>query len=258
MDDYVSVAISRNGLLQNTLAHYKDYYTAILLDFKRWWLLVIALLLLLFVVTAALRSRRGAAGSALGAVLTLAVMTLLIFGVYPLLRAPLYAPRSMYGFGAYLAILAVAAVDGKLHWPPRLTCLALSWAFFVFAFTYGNALSVQDEYTKFRMSAVITDLNDLEAFSSDQEKVLQLSGSIGLAPQLRNMPQDYRMLNDLVQVTFREGWQWGEYGFYNLYDIRNVHADSDLDLRQASLPVLKDGMYHTILGDGEHFLIVLK
>ncbi|MCR5137833.1 MAG: glucosyltransferase domain-containing protein [Oscillospiraceae bacterium] len=258
VDDYVSVAISRNGFLSYVLRNYKDYYTAVVLDFRKEWLALICLILLLFVVYETVRSRRNRFATAIIALLSLFSLLLLAFGVYPFLKAPLFAPRAMYGIGALVAVAAVIACDGKHPWLARLSCLALSWSFFVFAFTYGNALSVQEEYSRFRMESVISDLTDIPEFSEAESVCLQLEGSIGYAPQIRHYPQNYRMLRDLVPITFQDSWRWGEYTFYNVYDLWNVHTDSDTDLTKENLVLLKESIYHTIYGDENNFLVVLK
>ena len=128
--------------------------------------------------------------------------------------------------------------------------------FFVFGFTYGNALEAQSEYTNFRINLVIEDLNDLEMAKSDKNKWIQISGSIGQAPILRNMPKDYNILNRLIPILFQGNWIWGEYYFYNYFNLRNVTLVRGTDM--TNLPVLKDSMYHTIKGDDTHIFIILK
>ena len=258
VDDYVSVAISRNGFFSYTFENYRTYYGALLQDFRPLWLVLAALVVLCFIVSVSLRSSRNKALTVLLSVIVTVLLALMMFGVYPFLRAPLYAPRAMYGVGAFLALMALAAVDGEKAVPQRICAFALSWCFFSFAFTYGNALGLQDVYARFRMTEVVSDLSGIEAFANDEEKIVQISGSIGYAPQLRNYPHNYRMLEDLVPITFQDTWNWGSYSFFHLFDMRNIAEDSEQDLREMDLPLVKESMYNSIYGDGEHFLIVLK
>ena len=257
VDDYVSVAISKNGLLRSTLYHYQLFFSAIVKDFKTLWLVLIGLMLLLFPFACAFDSTRRKLPVFLLALVLLALLLLLVFGVYPLLRSPLYAPRSMYGFGAFLAILGAILCRGKRPVSGRLVSFALAWCFLVFAFTYGNALGVQADYARFRSEALLFDLNSLAEFNTETEKTVELRGTIGLAPQLRNQPQDYRMLNDLLTAGLSGESIWDSYAFFHNYGLKNVRAENT-PVSSEALPVLLDTPYHTIRGADGEFLITLK
>lgn len=149
-------------------------------------------------------------------------------------------------------------MEKKACIPFKLSALILSWMFFVFAFTYGNSLYVQKEYTNFRMKEVIEDLADMEVFLSGDSVTVQISGTIGQSPILRNMPQDYEMLNRLIPITFQGKQYWGTYEFYHYYNLTNIVKDDSIDLTAYDLPVLKDTMYHTIKGEGQYILVKLK
>ena len=188
----------------------------------------------------------------------LILMGMMCFGLYPALASTVFAPRAMYGFGVLLTVFGMTAAEGKKRVPLKIPAVVLSWVFFVFSFTYGNALSVQKDYTDFRTQLVISDLQEMEAFRSDTPVTVQLSGSIGKAPVLWNMPQNYQMLNRLIPDTFGGGDDLTQYGFYCYYDLQNVVWNPDVDLRKMDLPVLEDNMYHTIRGEGSYVLVELK
>lgn len=207
---YVSNAIAP---LKEIVKHLLYYYQYVKNDFKEEWLLLIGVVLILFIYVFVRDSAQNKFLAFMITVAALALMAVLAFGLYPVLAQPLYASRGMYGFGAFIAFIGVAVVTGKKMHVARAASMALSWCFVVFAFTYGNALDVQKEYTDFRIKTVITDLNSLEVFSTDTVKTVQISGSIGQSPILRNMPQDYQMLNRLVPITFRQDWMWGGMNF---------------------------------------------
>ncbi len=258
-DTYVSTSIPKlSRVVPNTVEHLKHYYKMVMTDFKKEWLVFVALMCVAYVVAVMKESLRNKILAACVAALSLFAMALLAFGLYPVLEMPLDAPRAMYGFGIFIAIIAVEIASASKVYLGKVVCLILSWAFFVFSFTYGNALYVQKEYTDFRITMVVDDLNDLDIMNSGDMKDVQICGTIGYAPAIRNMPQDYQILNRLVPITFREHWAWGIYGFLTYYDIRNLQVDDSVDLSTMDLPVLKDTMYHTIRGDANHILIRLK
>lgn len=258
-DTYVSNSlVPIDQLLPTAAQHFQGYLNCLVGDFKQEWLVLAALLGMGYLYVMVRDSRRKKYFALPMAAFTLCVMLVLCFGFYSLLSQPLYAPRAMYGFGMYLSLLAIPIASAKKAYPAKLAHLALSWLFFVFAFTYGNALSVQKDYTEFRIQAVIQDLNDLELFTTDAVKTVELSGTIGQAPVLRNMPQDYQILNRLIPDTFSGGWMWGQYRFYHYYGIPNIQQDDSVYLSVQNMPILKDTMYHTIRGEGNYVLIELK
>lgn len=245
------------SILPHALGNLKTYYTVIGKDFKLLWLVLLAAVGVGACFHSVRSSKQGTAASVAMALLALGLMLLLTFGLYPLLSVTLFNPRAMYGFGILIAVLGVLAVQ-ETAIASRLPAVLLSWCFFVFAFTYGNALDVQQEYTDYRMQAVIHDLNDLECFCDGAPKTIRFTGSIGQAPSLRNMPQNYEILNRLVPETFGGGDDWSYMRFFNFYNLPNISPDTSEDDSAWNLPLLEDHMLHSIYGDGSQFLIALK
>ena len=242
------------GILNNL----KKYYTYVGSDMKGFWLILIAALVIGFLWTIVYSSKQKKYLSAIVTVIATLFMGVLCFGMYPVLEIPSFAPRAMYGFGVFITILAVCTVESRERILLKLPAVFLSWTFFVFSFTYGNALYVQKEYTDYRIRMVIDDLKDMDAFLTGETITVQLSGSIGQSPVIRNMPQDYQILNRLVPITFRGNWYWGDYGFGHYYGLKNIKSDSSIDLTTYNLPILEDNMFHTIRGKDNYVLIEIK
>lgn len=249
-------------ILPVTFAHLKKYFSLVKSDFKTEWLIFIFLMMIAFIFVMVRDSKRKKYAAFFLSVLGLLMMCSLSFGMYPVLSKPLFNPRAMYGFGAFITFVGIAVSTAKKTYPAKLVCLALSWCFFVFSFTYGNALKAQEDYTDIRIAAVINDLNDLDIMASDETKIVQLDGSIGYAPAIRHMPEDYKILKRLVPVQFKADWIFGEYQFFHYYRLKKVKWNqpkkSSIDLTTYDLPVLKDTMYHTIRGNDNYVLIELK
>lgn len=258
-DSYIDASFPPLRELPATvLRNYRQYYSLVRSDFKGGWLFLVFLLCAAFCWAGVRVSRRGRAAAALGAVAALLLLLLFAFGVYPLFQKPLFDARAMYGFGVFIALVAVVAVTSVK--PANLACLVLSWCFFVFAFTYGNALAAQKTYTEFRIQALVDDLKTQEAVLAGERASVKLVGTIGQAPPLRHMPQDYQMLNRLVIVTVCENWYWGYYGIANYYGLNRLDwtAGASEDMSGYDLPMVTDNIYHTIYADRDHILIVLK
>lgn len=265
LDDYVSTTLPTiREFPYNVIQNLKEYYYTVATDLKKEWLLLIAVLFLGFLYVTVVESKQKWYYSLLTSVGCLLLLLLLAFGVYPALQSPLFSPRAMYGFGVMLSMVGlytVSAIGRKGYVAAKAACIALSWCFFVFAFTYGNALDTQKTYTDYRIAAVIDDLDEAGAFDSDEPKIVQISGSIGYAPGIYAMRQDYQILNRLVPVMFQDSsWQWGRFEFEFYYGLPKMKwaSDENLDLRDMNLPILRDSIYHTIRADSVYILIELK
>lgn len=251
---YVSNQLPGLGaLLPNVLENLRRYWQNVVLDMKPWWLGMMGLILLAFLAVT-VKTRRRPLWSSLGmTLLALLAMGVVCFGAYVVLSASLFSPRAMYGFGVLLAALSAEACRGEGGTTiRRLPVAVLAWAFFVFSFTYGNALDVQKEYTEFRIQLVIQDLNDLGL--TEAGMTLELAGNIGRAPVLGNMPQDYGILNRLIPDTFAGGDDLCQYRFFCYYGLPMEMSTEEMQ----ELPVLKDTLYHTIYGEGTRLRVLLK
>lgn len=259
-EGYVSNSIpSISQIIPETIKHLYQYFMQIITDFKNIWLILIVLMGIACLYIATRDSTRKKYFALPVAIITFGIMALLCFGLYPVLSNPLYDPRAMYGFGVFIALMGVFIANAIKVYPAKIVCFALSWLFIGFSFTYGNALSEQINWTNFRVTSVIQDLNDLEVFKTDEIKTVQLDGNIGKSPVINNMPQDYQMLNRLVPTTFGgTDWYWQQEYFYSYFGLKNIKWDVTKDLTTYDLPVIKDTMYHTIKGNDEYVLIELK
>lgn len=259
VEDYVSnEMVTLKQVLPNYMKHLIQYFQLVIQDFKDIWLILISLMGGLFIYVSVQETSRKSYASFLLSLITLGIMVVLSFGMYPILETPLYEPRAMYGVGVCIALIGVYIARGDKRYFCKLICTLLSWLFFVFAFTYGNALEEQKRYIDFRVENVIEGMNDLDIFSDDKKTIVQLKGNVGKSPIINNMPQDYQMLNRLVPTMFGDVWIWNECYFFNYFDLKNIVEDNSINLQALDLPVLKNTMYYTIKGNEDYALIELK
>jgi hypothetical protein len=233
------------------------YYEYIVTDFKSWWIIMIIVIAIGFVCSTVRMADKGDLLTGFVACGCVAVMGIICFGVYPCLSKPLYNPRAMYGFGVYVTILASYVIVHKSHIIFEAVCILLGWVFFVFAFTYGNALSVQKEYTDFRIEQVVNELNCMDIFADNEEVYVRLDGNAGLSPIIESMPQDYQILNRLIPRMFADSWA-GKIKFLNYYGLENIVYDDEIDLETYNMECIVDKVFYTIYSDGLHVLIKLK
>lgn len=254
VNSYVSSEIfSLREMPEGVVFNLGKYLRYVYRDFDGKWLFFLALIIVSFVLLSAKESRRNKGIAGLAAVLTAAATMCLSFGIYIAFQLPIFACRGMYGFGVWLAIIAVICTNHDSFRIARAACLCLSWCFLAFSFTYGNALSEQQRYIRFRIEMVISDLNGLSEFNGETPVNMQIQGTVGVAPIVESMPQYDGVLQRLVM---EDQWYWTGYQFRSYYGIKNVSMVSTLT--EEDLPVLFDGIYNRIRGNGECFLVELK
>jgi hypothetical protein len=174
----------------------------------------------------------------------------------------------MYGFGVFLAILAVLCVFSNRNTVAKIVALALSWCFFVFAFSYGNALSDQQRYWNFRTTILMHDMSRLFPDTDLEEMTIQVGGWIDPTAVVESMANRAPVIKRLVPVRLESKGEFGFIIYKILLDYHNFgtkeklrngeKVDDFIDFTTLDLPVVLDSYYHTIQSDGKQVLIVLK
>ncbi len=248
-----------NSLITGCISNLKEYYKLVVGDYRRTWIYLIILVMICFTCLTVFNSARNRLISAAVTLLALLCAAALSFGIYIFLQSPSYDPRAMYGIGIALAIIMVQCCSLDKIGPAKILCALLTWCFISFSFTYSNALAEQQRYIDYRIQLVISDLNELEVMTTDTSKILQLTGNAGKSPIIRNMPDGYDLLNKLIPTSFGgTGWSWDERYFRRYFDLRNIEQNTDINLIEYDLPILKDTMFHTIRGNDQYILIEIK
>lgn len=262
VDGYVSNKI---GSISNTLDNYSEYFKYVFSDFKIEWLVIIGILSIWFIVVSVWNTKHNKFLAFCISLLVECVMLLLSYGLYPILERPLFVPRALYGVGTYIVLICVATTmqteNKRWKWITRVLIVALGWSFITFTLAYGNALSVQDEYTDFRIAEVIGDLSELQEVSSGENVVVQLNGTIGLAPAIEDGPNNCNMLTRLIPIMFKEEWIWGGYKFFHYYGLKNISWNMEAGMYMDAYgdwPLLHESMYHRIYGQDNYIVIELK
>lgn len=253
VDTYVSNAVPKiTQIIPHTIENYSEYIRLIVTDFPWFWLVIIITIVLEYIVRSIIYGKSG-----ICSVLVIAVSFLMMFGLYPVLEQPIFAPRAMYGVGAWLAFIALSSVaefpDANGIEIARLSTFILSGMFFIFTFTYGNALYYQKEYTDYRKQEIGYELSSL--MKDSNECKVQINGSIGYSPIVERSIDKYPVLGRLVRPQISEGW----ISIKEFYQYDNLLiSNSDKNLEEQYLPVLVDTANYKISGENGWFLIELK
>jgi len=250
-----------NQLIPGILTNIKIYLHYLNSDLGLVWKIIIGLVVIFFLFKSIHISTQKKLISLIVTFLVICLSFILSYGVYYVLEQPLFEPRALFGFGVWLAILGIyiAYNYGKIA---KIAALALSWSFFVFAFSYGNALADQMRYTNFRIGILLQDLGTL--YPEPSEVTIQLKNSIDYTPSVKLVARSNPVIKRLIHIRLKEmTWQDMYYMDYHNFKQGANKMNEDYsryiqDYNTLDLPVVMDTYYHTIQSDGTHVLVVLK
>ena len=228
VNDYVSTTLPPLLELPQTIVHnLLEYYRLVWFDFNFTWTLLIGLVVLIFVILVVAKSKRHKVASLLLVMLFLATTAVGSFGIYPALL--------------------------------RLPAFAISWCFFVFAFTYGNSLNAQLEYANFRMEQTLTTLSANNVITDDTEYIY-IENIPDFAPAIRENVEQYPILSRLVpKVYYGGGHVWGYYKLLHYYDLdMNFSQQDNTCISANSSCEVIETMYGTIRFDKFSVYVFLK
>jgi len=261
IDSYVSTNMHpANQLISGVLTNIKTYILYINTDLGLVWKFCIVLVVFFFLVKSVHTSSQKKFISLILSFFIVCLSFILSYGIFYMLRQPLFDLRAMYGFGVWLAILCVY-VTINYNRIAKIAALALCWSFFVFAFSYGNALADQKRYMDFRIGLLLHDLSTL--YPEDKKVSIQLENSIDYTPSVRLIAEHYPIIKRLRVQMKEKSWQYIYFmNHFNFGQTANkMNEDYNqyiLDFNTLDLPVVLDAYYHTIKSDGTHVLVILK
>jgi len=251
-----------NRLLPGIIINIKTYLHYLNSDLGLIWKICIVIVVIFFLFKSVHISSQKKLYSFFVSILVIGMSFIASYGVYSLLMKPLWDARAMFGFGVWLAILGVY-IASNYKKVAAIATLALSWCFFVFAFSYGNALADQMRYTDFRITLLLHDLSTLYPRNDGNDITVQLKNSIDYTPVVKNMANHNPIIERLIRIRLKElTWQDIYYiDYYNFGPVENKVNDLNQyinDFNTLDLPVVLDSYYHTIKSDGKHVLVILK
>lgn len=258
-DVYVSNEIPGiSEFFPSLFSHLGHYFELLFSDFRILWLVLIGLMILGFVVMYVKRSKQNKILAAVFGIFGVAAMLLMAYLFYAALDQPLYTTRAMYAIGAFIAIIGVYVIsDVKKELFLAVPMAILVWCFFVFSFTYGNALNEQNNFRNMQVGMVISDLN--EFLNDGKIRKIQVVGQIEFAPAIKHMPEkDYLILRRLLKPSFGSDVPWMAYRLTEASGLPGLVYDPNVDLTNKNLPVVKETALYIIYGDTESVLVKFK
>jgi len=247
-------------LMSGILSNIKYYIITINNDFGIIWKICILLIFVLFISKSIYYSCRKKILSFLISISVIGISFILSYLLYLFLKEHFYAARYMFGFGVLLAIISIYTVSDYKK-IAILTVFALNWCFFVFAFSYGNALADQARYADFRIGILLNDLSSLYPDANKEDLSIQFKNSIEFTPTIKNISKNNPVIEKLVPKRLGDScWDYCySLDYFKNMLFRNSNWRREYgDYNTLDLPEVLDSYYHTIKSDGKHVLVILK
>jgi hypothetical protein len=248
--DMYSVKEIFSGILHN----FVRYTKTIIGDMSITWKVLTVLMTVFFVITTSITSKRNKFATIFLSVITVAVLFAVSYGLYLVLKKPLFSPRGCYAIGILIAILCICTTNYKKS--VAIPAIVLCWCFFVYAFSFGNVLSEQKRYETFRTEVLLKDLSTLFPNRQDGDIPFKIKGYISLAPPLNNVLATFPITKYISYAPTLAQWSYGPTVFVANYYNSRLRYDESID--EKDLDTLLDTYYHTIKSDGKRILVVLK
>ena len=255
VDTYVSTDLpSVKKIIPAFLRNIEWFFTNVNNDFNIKWKILSITIIVIFYIKTIIFSKINKIFSFFLTSFFLFLLIISIFGLYLLLETPLFAPRTMYGLGFFLAILCVD-ICFSLKKIFSFPAIVLSWCFFVFSFTYGNALADQKRYDEFRTELLIGDLSYLLPERTDESYAVTIVNNIGFSPVVENVAVNNPVIKKIVHLNLKEGCPF-MYMYLSKYHKFNLYRDGEpID---ESIPIAFDSYYHTIKIRDNKIVVILK
>lgn len=252
-------------------AHLGQYFELVISDFRLMWLVLMGVVAIIFIVVFTMASKQNKIVSGLIGIIGMIMMAVMAYAMYSALEKPLYTTRAMYAIGAWVAVMSVYIVTkitiptSNWHrcgaWRALMAApiVLLSWCWFVFGFTYGNALAEQNEYRDNQVAMVMNDLNKILVNLGNGSKIIQVDGQIGWAPAIKNTPEErYRILRRLLKPSFGTDVPWMGFEITLGTGIEGLVFNENVDLNQRDLPLIEETALYNIYGDKTGVLVKFK
>ncbi|MCF0126402.1 MAG: glucosyltransferase domain-containing protein [Clostridia bacterium] len=246
-----------------------QYFNLVKSDFKITWIILVYILIFSYLVNniVCCKLKLKKAVFFLATPLTISIIILCSFGLYPLLQKPLFAPRAMYGIGVVLSIIGIQCVNSRnkfVSFFSKTTVFTITWLFISFSFVYGNALSEYNRYMQFNIYKVVSNIEELTEYKNNKHINLQFKNTLDFPLSLQNNMKHYRVLRRLVPpgLGVKTGfWHRIELNYFSTNNIskdNKINFDFKEDLTKANLPLVKDTGFNKIYAKDNKILVEFK
>lgn len=256
---YVSTEIYPfNQMISGIMFNLTQYYSLIFNNFNLIWLIFILILFVFFPISVVTSTKRNKSVAFIISIVLIIISSIICFGLYIVMQKITFVPRIMYGFCFLITLIVLYSLNCKFNGISKVFSTCLIYCFIVLAFTYGNALNYQKEYTLFRINNIVDGLNEIDYMKDSSVKNFKIVSNPIYSPVVENENKLYSRMIKILVPTFlgSTGWVWDYYYLLNYYNIKNLKVNDSID--DTNLPILKDTFYYTIKGNENNIVVYLR
>lgn len=172
-----------------------------------------------------------------------------------LLANPVFACRTLVSFSGVMLFVGWMFFYIVKRWHMAIVfIMPIILFFFVFSYSYGNALNAQKDFDASLASDIVSNINDIDLTSS------KLVGVYGIQPSSSvrdNAVKRYPLIGHLVPIYMGDWWHWGEV-LLNHYGLKNKRgATVSVELMCTMIPSIKKANY-TLFSNQSLIIIAFK
>ncbi len=223
------------------------------------WLILISVIFASFIVLSCINSKRNKITSSIVCILALCAAICFCFGIYIFMIRPGFSLRSMPGFGAVIAIIAVICSNFDKAKLTKAVTFCFTWSLIVFCFAFGNLLQEQARNIDFRLTLACSDLNSIDEINTDKISNIEVKNISKIQSYV--FERNLQFNNNSMQILTNS--YWSSVYFNNFFGIKNrftigYNSTSEGCDDISKYEVVKDTYYHTIYMYEDNIIIFLK
>lgn len=252
--------LSLKDFFPKSIENYRRFYTTIYEEIRLIWLIAIGIISILFVIKEIIKSKEKKYIASPVTIVSLILLFLLVFGVYPFLTKPIFKPRSMYVFFILVSILSIKNCDCKNNFISKVFSICLAYTFITTSLIFGNACFEQSKYNELRLTLLINDINNLDVKNEEVLKI-DLEGTVGRSTKIDGLVDKLPVFNKLLPPTLgANNYIWQIYEIATYYDIPNVEFNmlTKNEVSEKEMTLVKETRYHSIYQKDNYVLIKLN
>lgn len=267
---YVSTEIANlESIFSTFLQNIKTYSEFLYSDANMFWLVIYGFLACLCVFTVVrVTSRNKAVVLAMTVVLLISGL-ILSYGGYLVLKKPLFEPRAMFGFGAYIALvglIVVRCINRKFIATSILIPLCISYL--LFGFACGNAMNEQQKADRLLAEQIINDLSKVPNLDNKHIRKMQIKGDGKPAFACARLFTKYPVAERFIRNRMQAGYYYSEFYLYHYYGLPGVkqvlcyklipELNENPPIDDTILPTLNDNSGYTIKANQKEIVVLIN
>lgn len=172
-----------------------------------------------------------------------------------LLASPVFADRTLISFSGVMLFAGWGIFHIVKRWRVAVVFIApIVLFFYVFSYSYGNALKAQKDFDASISRDIILNVNRIDITSS---RTVGIYGTQPSSSVRNNTMKRYPLIGSLVPLYMRNDWYWGGV-LLNYYGMKNKWKPMTNTEQLCAMASLFKSAEYTLLGNESTIVIAFK